>query len=293
MPLDWERDGRDWPNRRLSRFVRRRAVRWHIQRGGSGPGLLLIHGAGGSTHSFADLVPLLLAECEVMALDLPGQGFSSGSAPRFSLPAMAADIGDLLAAEDFAPRLIVGHSAGAAIALRMVLDGRARPWGILCLAGALTPFRGAAGLVFPAMAWMLALNPFAGALIARGIAPRLVEGLIESTGSRVPPRQVALYRRLIGSPSHVAATLAMMARWDLTALVRDLPRLDLPVTLAIGGRDRAVPAEATAAAAARLPSCAIRRFDDLGHLLHEEAPERIAALIRDRLAAEALPCGQA
>ncbi|MCU0231850.1 MAG: alpha/beta fold hydrolase, partial [Acidobacteria bacterium] len=106
--------------------------------------MLLLHGAGASTHTWRDVIPRLLPFCEILALDLPGQGFSSGSAPRFTLPAMAQDIATLQGVEGFEAELVVGHSAGAAIGLRMALDGGARPKAVLCLNGALTPFRGVA-----------------------------------------------------------------------------------------------------------------------------------------------------
>jgi magnesium chelatase accessory protein len=34
--LDWDIDGRDWPNRALSRFVRAGGLRWHVQVMGQG-----------------------------------------------------------------------------------------------------------------------------------------------------------------------------------------------------------------------------------------------------------------
>ena len=57
--LIWERDGRDWPNRQASRFVRAAGIRWHVQAMGEGPVLLLLHGTGASTHSWRRLAPLL------------------------------------------------------------------------------------------------------------------------------------------------------------------------------------------------------------------------------------------
>lgn len=282
MPLDWTRDGADWPNRALSRFPVTRGVRWHVQRGGSGPRLLLLHGAGASTHSWRDLIPRLLPQFEVLAPDLPGQGFSSGAAPRFTLPGMASDIAALLQAEDFAPTLIVGHSAGAAIALRLVLDGGARPARVIALNGALTPFRGVAGVLFPPLAKLLSLNPLTGAVFARTAgAPRATRGLIEGTGSRIDAEGLRLYSKLITTPAHVSATLAMMARWDLAPLIADLPRLEVPVTLALGLRDRAVPPGGTRELSRRFRNARLMEFPDLGHLMHEEAPDRITALIKD------------
>lgn len=280
MPLDWASDGRDWPYRDLSRFVRTRGVHWHVQRGGTGPKVLLLHGAGAATHSWRGLYPHLLDRFEVLAPDLPGQGFSSGVSPRFALPTMAEDLGALLAAEAFAPNVIVGHSAGAAIALRLVLQGGADPRAIVCLNGALTPFRGVAGVLFPPLAKFLSLNPFTASLFARTAgAPGAVRSLILGTGSAIDPEGLRLYERLITTPDHVAATLGMMARWNLEPLIADLPRVRPAVTLALGLRDRAVPPADTRALAPRLPRASVVEFPDLGHLMHEEAPERIAPLI--------------
>jgi magnesium chelatase accessory protein len=274
VPLDWSRAGTDWPNRELSRFVATRGHRWHVQRGGTGPRVLLLHGAGASTHSWRGVIPRLLPSCEILAPDLPGQGFSSGAAPRFTLPAMAEDLGKLLESQGFEPEVIVGHSAGAAIGLRMALDGVARPEAVLCLNGALTPFRGVAGVLFPPLARLLALNPLSGAVFARTAAtPGTVRSLIAGTGSRIDAAGLGLYERLIGTPSHVTATLAMMARWDLNPLIADLPKLAVPVTLAIGLRDRAVPPEGTRGVAGRLRFGTVREYPEHGHLMHEEAPE--------------------
>ena len=56
---NWERDGRDWPNREASRFVHAAGLRWHVQVMGSGPVVLLLHGTGAATHSWRDLMPKL------------------------------------------------------------------------------------------------------------------------------------------------------------------------------------------------------------------------------------------
>jgi magnesium chelatase accessory protein len=44
--LVWNRDGGDWPNREASGFVEAAGSRWHVQKMGQGPPLLLIHGTG-------------------------------------------------------------------------------------------------------------------------------------------------------------------------------------------------------------------------------------------------------
>ncbi len=282
---DWAEDGADWPHRDLSRFATVGRIAWHVQEGGAegAPWVLLIHGTGAASHSWRGLIPRLTPAWRVIAPDLPGHGFtrSPGSHP-LSLGSMAADIAALCAARGAAPDLIVGHSAGAAIALRLALDGRVRPRALVLVNGALTPFRGLAGVLFPAMAKMIWLTPFAAQAAARLAAgPGTAERLIGNTGSTIDAEGLSLYARLFRRPAHVGATLGMMAQWDLGGLTRDLPRLDLPVTLAIGLRDRAVPPGETRAAARALRQARVVEFPEHGHLLHEEAPEAVAGLIAE------------
>lgn len=279
--LSWQRDGRDWPNREASRFVPAAGLRWHVQILGQGPVLLLLHGTGAATHSWRDLAPLLARHFTIVAPDLPGHGFTQAPEPdRLSLPAMARAVTSLLKQLALAPDYIVGHSAGAAIALRLVADKAASPRAVVSLNGALMPFKGVASQLFPSLAQLMVLNPLVPRFFAwRAGSAGAVEKLLAGTGSHVDAAGIRFYQRLFASRVHVASTLAMMANWDLQALGRDFPKLDLPILLVTGTQDKAVrPAEAEAAAQ-RLPR-ARRHMIEGGHLVHEEKPEMIAATIR-------------
>jgi magnesium chelatase accessory protein len=285
----WERDGRDWPNREASRFLLAGGPRWHVQRMGQGPVVLLVHGTGGATHSWRAILPMLARHCTVIAPDLPGHGFTSAlPSRRMTLPGMAAALGDLLGALQARPVLVAGHSAGAAVVLRLVLDGRIAPQAVVGLNAALMPIgRENAGL-FTAAARFLAGLPFVPQLFAWRAGDRaLVERLLRNTGSRIEARGVDLYARLFRRPGHCAAALAMMANWDLHPLLRDLPRLRPPLTLIVGGADRAVPPRDAERVRAILPSTRIVTLPGLGHLAHEERPERTAELLRELAGSEA------
>ena len=69
----------DWPHRKSSRAVEAGDVHWHVQQAGEGPVVLLLHGSGASSHSWADLVPVLARHATVIAPDLPGHGFSTST----------------------------------------------------------------------------------------------------------------------------------------------------------------------------------------------------------------------
>jgi magnesium chelatase accessory protein len=250
--LVWEIEGKDWPNRETSRFVEAGGVRWHVQVAGEGPVLLLIHGTGAATHSWRDLLPLLATHFTVVAPDLPGHGFTA-KGPQ-TLPGMAGAVAALMAMLDLQPAFIVGHSAGGAIALRMVLDGSTAR-SIVALNPALLPFPGLAAQIFPTLAKLLFVNPFAPHIFARMAGPtrEVARFMLKSTGSQLNERGIDLYARLFRKPGHIAGAIGMMANWDLETLKRDLPGL---TTLAV------------------LPA--------LGHLAHEEAPDLIAAQIVER-----------
>lgn len=276
---DWARDGADWPNRDTSRRVVAGGLSWHVQVAGAGPVVLLLHGTGAATHSWAGLLPLLARDFTVVAPDLPGHGFT-GPRPGLSLPVAAGLVAALIAELGAAPALAVGHSAGAAILARLVLERRIAPRALVALAGALTPFRGVAGLVFPVMARVLTLNPLIPRLFARSAGdPAAVARLIEGTGSRLEPGALALYGRLLARPGHVAGALDMMANWALEPLFADLPKLGVPLELIAGGRDRAVPLAEQRRVAGAVPGASLTVCPDLGHLLHEEDPAAIATLI--------------
>jgi magnesium chelatase accessory protein len=283
--LNWNRDGGGWPNRSASRFVEAGGLTWHIQVLGdvtaARPVLLLVHGTGASTHSWRDLAPLLAAHFTLVMLDLPGHGFtSSPGASRMNLPDMAGAIAALMDHLQLRPDLVVGHSAGAALLVRMCLDQRISPRLLISLNGALLPFGGIAGVVFSPLAKFLAANPLAARFVAkRGESAQRVSDVLEGTGSKLDSRGLDLYRQLFASPGHVASALQMMAGWDLVPLQHDLPRLTVPLLLVVASDDRAVAPETGITVRDRVPGARVSYLRNVGHLAHEEQPAEIAELI--------------
>ncbi|MGA7807786.1 alpha/beta fold hydrolase BchO [Bradyrhizobium sp.] len=279
--LVWSRDGGDWPNRQASAFVEAAGIRWHVQRMGQGPPLLLLHGTGAATHSWRGLMPILAQQFTVVAPDLPGHGFTQPLlAHRLSLPAMASDVGGLLRALDVKPEIAVGHSAGAAILARMCLDGKIAPQLLVSLNGAFMPFGGVANQLISPLTQLLVMNPLVPRLFAwQASNPAAVERLIANTGSTVDAAGIALYRKLVRSPAHVAAALQMMANWRLQPLLHDLPRLTTNLLLVAAGNDRSISPDVARQVREICPQAAIEHLPGLGHLAHEEQPSRIADLI--------------
>lgn len=280
----WEVEGRDWPNREHSRFVEAGHLRWHVQIMGEGPALLLLHGTGAATHSWRAVAPALARRFTIVAPDLPGHGFTAGRPPGgLAMPTMARAVAKLLAELQMEPVAIVGHSAGAAVAARMALDRLAAPRAIIGLSAAMLPFPGLGAQLFPGLARLLFVNPFAPSLFAR-VARRPGEVqrfLYRSTASRIDAAGVDCYARLLGTPGHCAGAITMMADWDLDLLRRDLPHLSVPLLLAHGDHDPAIPIGAARNTATLIPDARLQILPGLGHLAHEERPDESAAMIAD------------
>lgn len=279
--LDWSKDGANWPHRDASHFVEAADLRWHVQRMGDGPALLLIHGTGAATHSWRGVMPVLAERFTVVAPDLPGHGFTQAPPPhRLSLPGMAADLGALLRKLDVKPQISVGHSAGAAILARMCLDARIAPHLLVAVNGAFMPFGGVANHLFSPLAKLLVMNP----LVPRAFAWQAsnagaVERLLANTGSTIDQRGVGLYRKLTCDPAHVAAALRMMANWKLEPLLHDLPRLATKLLLITAANDRSISPDVARHVREILPHAILENLPGLGHLAHEEQPALIAQLV--------------
>jgi magnesium chelatase accessory protein len=174
--------------------------------------------------------------------------------------------------------LAVGHSAGAAVAARMAIDGAIRPRGLVGLAPALAAFDPAPGI----------LAPLVGAVARSGIAAELLSRLamgptlastLRSTGSHLDDEMIELYRRLSSRPGHVNGVLSMMSRWDVAPLIADLPRLAVPAELVIPANDRWIGRAAVERVARRIPRHRLVDLAGAGHLAHEEMPGPVADII--------------
>jgi magnesium chelatase accessory protein len=222
---------------------------------------------------------LLVPHATLVVPDLPGHGFS-GSLRGASLPGMAKALAALAEALALPPTLVLGHSAGAALAVRATLDGLIAPAQLVGINAALLPFEGLFGRVVGPMARLMARQAWVPWLFARrAVDDAAVQRLVASTGSTLDRQGMALYARLMRSPAHVAGALAMMADWDLDSLWKDLPRLAVPLTLLVGGQDGTVPPAQAQRVRLKLPTTRVQLLAGLGHLAHEEAPQRVVAAL--------------
>lgn len=251
---------------------------------GTGPDLVLIHGASGSLRDFTfDLVDRLAADFRVIALDRPGLGHST------SLPdgdvSLAGQVAALKAAADTlggSNPLLVGQSYGGTVAKAWALShpcaalvtisAPSLPWpGDLGLWYRATDTAAGKAIFLPlASAWVP--QSFLKAQIAAVFAPDPApDGYLDHLGPDM------LLRR-----SQLAANVAQVngLRDQVLAIEPLYPRLALPFELVHGTADTIVPLTIhSAPLALRLPDAKLTVIDGAGHMPHHTHPDVVLAAI--------------
>jgi magnesium chelatase accessory protein len=251
------------------------ALRWYSEHSPGPPDAplaLLLHGTGASAHSWHALAACMHTRFALLAPDLPGHARTQTPAHQpLDLPAVARALGEWLAVQQRRPALIIGHSAGAAIALRMVLDRQVDGVPVVSINGALLPPAGWPGELFLPLARRLVQQPRVPRMFARVAAqPLVVRRLLSGTGSRLDEAGIERYAQLLSRPQHAADVLRLMASWDLAPLAADLSRLASPLHLVVGLNDRTVPPEQARRVRASVGHARLSELQRLGHLAHEE-----------------------
>lgn len=270
----------------------------HYKESGDGePALLLLHGFGASLFSWQGVIEPLAASNRVIAYDRPAFGLTerpmreSWGSPadwRAGIPygsdaqaEMAITLLDELGVED---AVLVGHSAGGALAILAALDHPERVRALVLISPAVY---GGGGN--PAVQWLL------GTPQLRRVGPLLVRR-IGSSGldvirtawhdpSRIPADTWAGYTAPLSTENWDRAL------WELTVAGRRgdletrLAELTLPVLVITGDDDRIVPTEQSIRLAGELPNAELLVIPACGHLAHEECPQPTLEAIARFLAA--------
>jgi pyruvate dehydrogenase E2 component (dihydrolipoamide acetyltransferase) len=235
--------------------------------------LVLLHGFGGSHLVWDGIAARFAGRCRVLAYDLPGHGgslgFPGGTSAKSAARAILAD----LARRGEESAHVVGHSLGGAVAVLMAATEPARIASLTLLApGGFGP-------------------EIDGAVLARfahaATEDEIAATLADMSGPDVPI-DLDLAGRLAGSrhrPGQIAALAAIadaISRGNRQGSFPPalLQGLSMPVAIAWGTADPVLPFSQTTA----LPSdFRLTAIPGAGHMLIEEAPDIVAALIDGQL----------
>ena len=250
---------------------------------GSGEAILLIHGMGGSSKTWSEVIPLLATKYRVIAPDLLGHGQSDKPRGDYSVGAFAVLLRDLLDELGVSRVTVVGHSLGGGVAMQFAHQHRQYCERMVLISSG--GFGGDVGRV-------LRLLSLPGSEI---VLPMLASRPAVAAGNAV--------RALAGSSHRFAARPALANRDNRKAFLRTLRSVvdfrgqavsainrlccsdDLPALIISGDQDRVIPVEHARAAHATMPNSRLHVLTGVQHHPPTEAPQQVATLISEFLTA--------
>lgn len=267
-------------------FVALPGGRIHAVIRGSGPDLVLIHGANGNARDFSfDLIDRMAADFRVIAFDRPGFGFSDAFGGPES-PIIQADILRSAAQSLGVDRpIVLGHSYGGAVALAWALRAGEDVAGLTLLAPASHPWPGDLGLWYRVSGSALGqqvILPLVSRLAPRGRVQATLEGVFAP--DPVPEGyldHLGLDITLDVAQLQLNARQVTSLRAYVEAMAPGYPALTLPIEILHGTEDTTVGMQYHAARLiVDVDSANLTPLPHTGHMPHHARPEAVADAIR-------------
>ena len=256
----------------------------HALTKGTGPDLILIHGASGNLRDLVPLIDLLAPTYRVTAFDRPGLGWSDPIPQGTSLTAQALHLSAAAAQLGITDPILLGQSYGGSVALAWALYAPLKPRALVLVSSPSLPWP---GRLDP---WYRLTKTWGGQTIAIPLVAALVptsyvDGTIMGifAPDPVPPNYrdyvgegLSLRRQsLLTNTSQVNGLRAqIVAQQDL------YPTLTLPIELIHGDADTIVPLTIhSGPVAARLPNARLTVLPGTGHMPHHAHPDAVLAAL--------------
>ncbi len=246
------------------------------------PAILLLHGFGASLHTWEPWAEDLRRDHRVVRLDLPGFGLSDAEpAGDYSDQRGVAILVALLDRLGIDRATVVGNSLGGRLAWRLAAAHPERVSRLVLISPD--------GFASPGFDYDRPAEVPASLQLMRYVLPApLVRMSLEpayADPARLSDELVGRYRDLMLAPGMRAAMLDRMAKTVLVPPQPLLARITAPTLLLWGQQDQMIPVRNAEDYLAVLPDARLVTFPDLGHVPHEEAPDRSLAALRGFLAA--------
>ncbi|UXY23123.1 alpha/beta hydrolase [Streptomyces cynarae] len=255
---------------------------------GQGPALVLVHGIGDSSATWADLIPDLARTHTVLAPDLLGHGASDKPRADYSVAAYANGVRDLLTTLGIESATLVGHSLGGGVAMQFAYQFPERTERLILVSAGgvgreVNPVLRAASL--PGAHLMLAALRLPGMRLNLGLFARLMR-LLDTDLGQDAAELLTLVDALPDATSRSAfiRTLRAVVDWRgqaVTMLDRCYLTEGMPTLLIWGDRDGVVPVRHAHRAHEAMPGSRLEIFEGAGHFPFHTDPARFLALVEE------------
>ncbi|MFD3311618.1 alpha/beta fold hydrolase [Streptomyces sp. NPDC058694] len=255
---------------------------------GEGPALVLIHGIGDSSATWAELIPDLARTHTVIAPDLLGHGASDKPRADYSVAAYANGLRDLLSTLGIEQATLIGHSLGGGVAMQFAYQFPERTERLILVSAGgvgreVNPVLRAVSL--PGADLALAALRLPGMRIQVGLVARLMR-LLDTDLGQDAPELLTLVDALPDATSRSAfiRTLRAVVDWRgqvVTMLDRCYLTQGMPTMLMWGDRDSVVPVRHAYGAHEAMPGSRLEIFEGAGHFPFHTDPARFLSLVEE------------
>ena len=237
----------DWPNRSFSRSIQTGDLSWHVQIAGTSPThVLLLHGTGSSAHTWGELFTELAKNYTVVAPDLPGHGFTQNLGKKsLNLDALAEKLTELregLEIEYFDH--IIGHSAGATLALSYTLQNKQAKTIVGLNPSLISLPSFYHHFVAPFLNPIVTSSFFTAILTDLLPHTQMIDRLIDSTNTKLEPQKRERYKTLFKNADHLNGSMSFMAGADIPSLLNKCKSITSKLTFILTEDDGWIPAKA-------------------------------------------------
>jgi pimeloyl-ACP methyl ester carboxylesterase len=269
------------------RFITVRGVRLHYVERGQGEPLVLLHGNGAMVRDFATsgLLDRAARSYRVVVFDRPGYGHSARPRRKiWTAAAQAALIYDALRELGIENPIVLGHSWGVFVALRLALAHPEYVRSLILLSGYYypTPRLDVTLLSPPAIPIIGDLMRYTVApLIGRLIWPLMLKRIFSPTPVPQHFRDFPAWMGLRPSQLRASAEETAMMIPTALALAAHHRELRMPVMIMDGADDRLLDAQLHSGGLHReLPQSELWLVPGAGHMVHHSVPDEVLAAIR-------------
>jgi pimeloyl-ACP methyl ester carboxylesterase len=251
---------------------------------------LLLHGLGASLNFWVAVAPRLAAQRRTVAIDLPGFGLSRLESEDFSLDAIVSGIATFMRSLGMADLVVVGHSLGGPVALRLAARYPGIVKTVILVDGTLLSVQQVLtsplyAVRHPVLAAMVAAQ-FIGAITP--ITPIITEGLLRSALGRraslwpfvAHPAEVDR-RRLVAALKHTGGNnvLKVISAIQGVRIEQLMAEVGQQTHLIWGELDKLIPQRDVDRSIELLNVGSLHRVSDCGHWPMIEYPQTMTALL--------------
>jgi pimeloyl-ACP methyl ester carboxylesterase len=251
--------------------------------GGSAAPILLLHGLLATAETLVELIAGLPAGRRIVAIDLlSAEPVDRAKKLDVHQANLAGLVRGFVASVGLGRPVVIGHSHGGVLALRLAATERGLLRGMVLLCPA-HPFGGYRSHVVNF--YLRQPGRFLALMIPVAPSWMILRAYNEAAGpkSRIRMRHLRPYLRVLRNRDTLRRVLEMLATWDvdMEELRRDLEAeaVGVPTLLIWGDEDPVVPMSSAAELEEYLEDCERVTLPGMGHLLAEEAPVECAAAI--------------